>query len=372
MSKVNHIIITTGLILSSMLLPILQTKICAHTSKPFVVVIDAGHGGKDQGAHGRTKLHLLEKNINLKVALKAGELINKEKGVRVYYTRKTDVFVPLGDRSQYANRLNADLFISIHTNSAETREANGTEVYSFSPSSSNIAMRENAVMEMEDNYKKKYDGFDPRSSESYIKWDLVASDFGISGQSKSFASYLSSQLNALTDRNCRGIKTAGFWVLKYSKMPGVLVELGYISNAKEERYMHKTSSVNAYAQSIANAFKKYRAEYKKKTNNSTLVHKTASVQSNRSHVLTSGVHYRVQFYTGQRKSMWSKDFKRCVPAKEYPLRNSNYTYMFGDDTTLTSAKKTLTKVRKDFKDAYLVVFKEGKRLEPDDAHKYLH
>lgn len=345
----------------------------AGTDKPFVVVIDAGHGGKDDGASGAKKLK--EKNVNLSVALKLGKLIDQIKGVKVYYTRKTDVFVPLAERAQYANDLNADLFISIHTNSAETKSAQGTEVYSFSPSSSSVAMRENAVMELEENYKKKYDGFDPNSSESYIQWDLVASDFGYSGQSKKFASFISSRFSKNCALQNRGIKQAGFWVLKYSKMPGVLVEVGYISNLNEEAWLRKEANRDKLAKSIYEAFVLYKAEFdKKNVSPSSTVNNGQNSSDNKnanSSTLTNGVHYKAQIYTGKRKSMYAPEFKKCVPAYEYPVSNDRYTYMFGDKTSLEEAKAMIKEVRVDFPDAFLVVFKNGKRLTPDEAQPYL-
>ena len=340
-----------------------------------MVVIDAGHGGKDDGASGLKKLK--EKNLNLSVSLKLGKLINQMKGVRVYYTRKTDVFVPLAERAQYANNVKADLFISVHTNASENRDARGTEVYTFSPTSSTVAMRENAVMELEDNYKKKYDGFDPNRSESYIQWDLVASDFGYSGLSKSFASYISDRLSKNCPLQNRGIRQAGFWVLKYSNMPGVLVEIGYVSNPEEEKWLRKETSHDALAKSIYEAFVQYKADYDKKNSIESASGSTAGGSNTQSSavssqtILTKGIHYKAQLYTGQRKSMYAPEFKKCVPAQEYPVSNGRYTYMYGDETQLDKAKAMLDSVRRDFKDAFLVVFKDGKRLEPDEAYQYL-
>ena len=347
------------------MLLVLCPAVSRAESKPFVVVIDAGHGGKDEGASGQKKLK--EKDINLAVALKLGKKINSLKGTRVHYTRKTDVFVPLDDRAKFANEKKADLFISIHTNSAENKNATGTEVYSFSPSSSNVAMRENAVMELEENYKKKYDGFNPRSSESYIQWDLFASDFGMSGQSKKFASYVSEELKKQTPLGNRGIKQAGFWVLKYSNMPGVLVEVGYVSNLEEEKFLRKDSSREKLAQAIYDAFLKYFNEYKKKDEASAKQKTQQDAKTNK------GVHYRVQFYTGQQKDINAREFKNCVPATEFRL-NSNpnlYTYMYGYETTIEEARALLAKVRLQFPDAFLVVFKDGERLGPNDSQPYL-
>lgn len=342
----------------------LPKSLYAQSKKPFLIVIDAGHGGKDDGATGKKKLK--EKDVNLSVALKLGAQLEKLKDVKVRYTRKTDVFVPLDDRAQFANKLNADLFISIHTNSAENKKAQGTEVYSFSPSSSSVAMRENAVMELEENYKKKYDGFDPNSTESYIQWDLFASDFGISGRSKELAGAISKQLTKYSGLNNRGIHQAGFWVLKYSKMPGVLVEVGYISNLEEEKFLRKESSHEKFATAIFKAVVQYKAELEKKAAASA-----KDVKDDAQKVGNSGIRYRVQFYTGTRKSLWAKEFKNCVPANEYSVGENKYTYTYGDALTYEAAKELLDKVRTNFKDAFLVVFKNGERLTREEGKKYL-
>lgn len=335
----------------------------AQNTAPFVIVLDAGHGGKDHGAIGKNKAR--EKNVNLAVALKLGEKLEKLNNVKVYYTRKTDVFVPLDERAQFANDKKANLFISIHTNSAENRNARGTEVYSFSPQSSSVAMRENAAMELEENYMKKYEGFDPKRSESYIQWDLVAGDFGVSGQSKELANEISKQLTKHSGLSNRGIHQAGFWVLKYSNMPGVLVEVGYISNLEEERFLRKDSSQEKFATAIYKAVVQYKSSYEKKT---AAKNKDVSEYAQKS---TNGVHYRVQFYTGSRKDVNAKEFKRCVPARESSITKDRYIYTYGDVVTYEKAKELLADVRKDFKDAFLIVFKDGERLNTEEARQYM-
>lgn len=337
--------------------------VAAESNKPFVVVIDAGHGGKDEGASGKKKLK--EKEINLSVALKLGALLEKEKNIKVLYTRKTDVFVPLDDRAQFANKNNANLFISIHTNSAENKAAHGTEVYSFSTTSSSVAMRENAVMELEENYKKKYEGFDPNSSESYIQWNLVASDFGFSGQSKELASSISKQLTKYSGLYNRGIHEAGFWVLKYSNMPGVLVEVGYVSNLEEEKFLRKDSSREKFATAIYKAVVNYKNKIEKKAAAKEQDVKKDAERTN------AGIHYRIQFYTGARKNVNAKEFKNCAPATEYKVGDERYTYTYGDEQTYAKAKELLAKVQKDFKDAFIAVYKNGERLSREEARQYM-
>ncbi len=330
--------------------------------KPFIVVIDAGHGGKDPGAG---KKELREKTVNLAVALKLGKLLENQKGVKVYYTRKTDDFVTLQDRAIFANKKKANLFISIHANATKKSSVRGTEVYTFSSASTDVAMNENSAMELEENYKEKYDGFDPRSSESYIQWQLVSSDFGNIGHSKDFAKYVSAQFRKHTNLPDRGIREAGFWVLKYSNMPGVLVELGYLSNKEDEKFLKSSDNQAKLATAISKAVEQYKKEYDKKEGMAAKEQEIVEKQQN------SGIHYRVQFYSGARKDVNSKDFKGCVPARESEQDDCRYIYTYGDDTTLCAARKTLADVRYDFKDAFLVVFKDGERLSRSEAAQYL-
>ena len=237
-------------------LPFLAVAMVMAADKPFVVVIDAGHGGKDPGASGFV-LKLKEKDINLKTALKLGDLLSKEKNVKVLYTRKKDVFIPLDDRAQIANKAKADLFISIHVNAAENRSARGTESYAVGSSSANleVAKRENAVMLYESDYKTKYRGFDPNSTESYIMFDFLQSKY--MEQSVSFASHVEDNFTKM-GRSSRGVKQAGFWVLKQAAMPAVLVELGYISNKEEEAFLAKDKNLDKLAGAIAKAFVQYK------------------------------------------------------------------------------------------------------------------
>ena len=226
--------------------------------KQFVVVIDAGHGGKDAGAIGYT-LKVKEKTVNLETALKLGALLEKEPGVKVIYTRKKDVFIPLDDRAQIANKAKADLFISIHANAAENRSAKGTETYTVGSSSANleVAMRENSVILYESDYKTKYKGFD-NSSESYIMFDYIQSKY--MEQSVNFASYVEKEFVA-GKRTSRGVKQAGFWVLKQTSMPAVLIELGYLSNKEEEAFLNKDANLEKMAKAIHRAFVAYKKKH---------------------------------------------------------------------------------------------------------------
>ena len=206
------------------------------SARDFVVVIDPGHGGKDPGALGRRGN---EKTINLNVALKLGQLIKEHcKDVKVIYTRQRDVFVPLGRRAQIANQAKADLFISIHTNSlGKGRIARGTETYTLglhrTADNLEVAQKENSVILIESDYTQRYAGFNPRSAESYIMFEFLQ-DKNMKN-SVSFASLIQKQFKNTAKRIDKGVHQAGFLVLRETTMPGVLIELGYISTPDDHK-----------------------------------------------------------------------------------------------------------------------------------------
>jgi N-acetylmuramoyl-L-alanine amidase len=222
-----------------------------------VIVIDAGHGGKDPGALGAISR---EKDINLAIALKTGEYIEKNiRNVTVIYTRKDDSTVELYDRPKIANKANADLFISIHTNSTRSKKVMGAETWIMGHAKDQanleVAMNENAVMLLEDDYSKKYEGFDPKSSESYIMFTLTQKVY--QDQSTDLATKIQQQFRERVNRNDRDVKQAGFWVLFKTKMPSVLVETGFITNPTEEKYLNSKEGQDYLASSIFRACRDY-------------------------------------------------------------------------------------------------------------------
>ncbi len=226
------------------------------------VAIDAGHGGSDPGANHSG---CLEKDITLKVALKVGEMIRKRfPDVGVVYTRKSDTAVPLVDRSRRSNDAGADLFISIHVNSSVSSSPCGYETFVMGPSKSkqnlDVAMRENNVITYENDYMKVYDGFDPKSAESYILFSLMQDAYF--DRSLRFSQLLQAQYARRMPSSSvnRGVKQAGFLVLWRTASPSVLTEIGFISNEAERRYMSSEAGCNAIALSIAEAFAAYKKE----------------------------------------------------------------------------------------------------------------
>ena len=235
------------------------TLILSLSAQAYTLVIDAGHGGKDPGAIGRKSK---EKNINLAVALAFGKLVEQNcPDVKVVYTRKTDVFVELDERANIANRNKADLFVSIHVNSTAAKNGpQGTETYTLgmhrAADNLEVAKRENSVITLESNYEQKYEGFDPKSSESYIIFELMQ-DKNME-QSVNFAKLVQQQFKSTAGRVNKGVYQAGFLVLRATSMPSALIELGYINNANEETYLCSVAGQSALAKSIYNAFKAYK------------------------------------------------------------------------------------------------------------------
>ncbi|MFD2202857.1 N-acetylmuramoyl-L-alanine amidase family protein [Shivajiella indica] len=224
------------------------------------VVIDAGHGGKDPGALGS---YSKEKDITLSVALQVGKYVEQNlPGVEVIYTRKTDVFLDLKERPNIANRNRADLFISIHCNAAGNRGVYGTETFVMGTknfeSNFDVVKRENAVILLEDNYEENYEGFDPSSPESYMMFNLMQKAF--LSNSISLASKIENDFTSRVNRSSRGVKQAPFYVLWTTSMPSVLVELGFISNTNEEKFLNSKDGQAYLASAIYRSIKAYKEE----------------------------------------------------------------------------------------------------------------
>lgn len=245
MRKIIHILLAALLALPLM------------AEKPYTLVLDAGHGGKDPGAVGKFSQ---EKDLNLKLVLAVGKQINEQyPDVNVVYTRSTDVFIPLQKRADIANKANADLFISIHTNSAEKKEPRGVETFILGTdrmeANLDVAMRENAVMKLESDYQTTYQGFDPNSIDSYIMFELMQNSY--MDQSLRMAEQVQQRFVGHLNRADRGVRQAAFWVLLKTACPSILFEMGFISNPEEERFMNEPASIAQMANALVNAFGAY-------------------------------------------------------------------------------------------------------------------
>ena len=344
------------------------------SAKDFIVVIDAGHGGKDPGAISGCK-KIYEKNVTLKVALAVGEEIKKNHPeVKVLYTRDKDVFVGLNDRAHMANKANADLFISIHTNAAKSRTAKGAETYTLgieearTERSLEIAKRENGVILLEDNHERTYANFNPNSPESYIIFEYMQSEHV--KESIHIAQYVQENLCLDAQRLDRGVRQAGFLVLNATSMPSILVELGYISNAEEAKYLASATGQKKMSHCISEAFDKYYADLKKSSNANTVTAArptTSTTAAQTTSTEEDNPIFKIQFLSTSKKlEQGDKAFKGLNPVAYY-TDNGMYKYTYGNTTDYNEIVRLKRKVNENFKDAFIVAFVKGERIETQQA-----
>lgn len=360
------------------------SPLCA---KDFVVVIDPGHGGHDAGAVGRKAK---EKDINLGVALKLGKMISDNvEGVKVVYTRKSDTYLTLQQRADLANKANGDLFISIHTNSVDRKSPNrntvkGASTYTLglhrSQENLEVAKRENSVILLENDYSTRYAGFDPNSAESYIMFEFTQKT-GME-QSIQFASDIQAQFTSVAGRFDKGVRQAGFWVLARTKMPSVLIELGFICNPTEEQYLVSVAGQKNLATSIYNAFVKYKSDYDRKQKsdhasaapvkaksavavpeNQTAARIEAPKQQVSDNCAESGkTVYKVQLFASSQKfSAGSEHFKGLSPVDCY-FEGGMYKYTYGEAASREELKPSYDKAKALFNGAFVVIFRDGRRV----------
>lgn len=347
-------------------------------AKDFTVVIDAGHGGKDPGAISANK-KLYEKDVTLKVALMVGESIKKNHPeVKVLYTRKTDVFVGLNDRARMANKANADLFISIHTNAAKSRTAKGAETYTLgieeerTERNLEIAKRENGVIFLEDNHEKTYANFNPNSPESYIIFEYMQSEFV--KESIHMAQYVQEHLASDANRHDRGVRQAGFLVLNATSMPSILVELGYISNAEDAKYLGSESGQKRMSRCISEAFDKYYTDLMKLNASQPALESTRSTTIPASKEQPKAIQgdeqqpvFKVQFLSSSKQlAAEDKAFKGLKPIEFY-YDKGLYKYTYGSSTNYNDIIRIKKKVNEKFKDAFIVAFVQGERIDTQQA-----
>lgn len=368
MERINKYWIVLLAVLMGLLFPVSTAE-----AKNFVVVIDAGHGGKDHGALGKRSN---EKSINLAVALLLGEKIEDNcKDVDVVYTRKSDKFVSLQGRADIANKAKGDLFISIHTNSVALKNRNRTKIQGASTytlglhrsdDNFDVAVRENSVIEFEDDYSVKYQGFDPNSTESYIMFEFSQSKH--MDQSVSFASMIQKNFEDAGRLN-KGVRQAGFLVLAKTSMPAVLVELDYICNPTQEKFLISEKGQRTMADAIYEAFKSYKETndsfYATVTGGKDKKHKGNKNISKKDKVRKDEIVYKVQFVTSPKKlSSRSSYFKNLDMDKvDIYKENGTYKYTYGETNDKDEAFDLLQKVKKHHPEAFVVEFKNGKRIK---------
>lgn len=331
------------------------------SGKITTVVIDAGHGGKDPGAIGK---HAKEKDIVLKIALKTGQYIEEYlKDVKVIYTRKTDRFVELYKRAEIANTNNADVFISIHCNAINSSATYGSETYVMGlhkeNANLNVAMMENAAILLENNEDDYYEGFDINAPESYISLALKKDNF--MEQSVIIADQIQKQFKNRVGRKDRGVKQAGFLVLWRTSMPGILIELGFLSNPTEERFLNSEEGQVYMASAIYRAFKEYKLAYEKENS-------VAATQITDSE---AKVDYRVQFLTSSNELPLSDHKLKGIPEVSSYHQNGLYKYTSGHFGSGRDAESHMKAIReKGFNDAFIVAFQNNIRISMSEAKKF--
>ena len=361
-------------------------------SRIQTIVIDAGHGGKDSGAIGRVTT---EKDINLSVALKFGEYIQRKlPSVRVVYTRTTDKFVELSERAAIANRNNADVFVSIHCNSTEgLTRLDGVETFVIGETNNeanlNVAKKENAVILLEDN-TDAYDNFDPNNDEAYSVFSSRQS--GYRQQSLQLASKVQRMFSIKAGRHSRGVQQGGLLVLWKTNMPSILVELGFITNPSEEQYMNSDKGQDQMAKALYQAFAAYKSEYDsgsqvairdlpkpKETEEPAPVEKpepkeerVEAKEKPSEHVEEKPVgnqgdtYYTVQISTIKKKKPVTDDAFRGVKDVTIEEYKGAYRYYSGRFGTRSEADARVKEVAKyGFKDAFVVYYKDGERKRLD-------
>ncbi len=386
----------------------------------FTVVIDPGHGGKDVGAVGAISN---EKSINLNVALALGNLIERNlSDVKVIYTRKTDVFISLKGRAEIANRVKADLFISVHTNSVPPTKTppQGFQVYTLgmhrAKDNLDVAMRENSVISLEKGYEKTYQGFDPNSSESYIMFEILQS--ANMEKSVELARLIQRSVCSKASRNDKGVHQAGFLVLRETSMPSCLIELGFITSHEEEQFLNSSRGIDLMARGIYEAFVEYKNIYDGKvtipyrpstknqlpienvlgrlSNNAktpaeqvempkrikvvtqprTTQTPTVKHQRNREERHTSLDEasasiplFKIQIFAINRELSLDSELFKGYKNISFEVDGSLHKYMIGANEDYYEILRLKEELKQEFPEAFVVAFKNGQRVNTGEAVK---
>lgn len=334
-----------------------------NTSKKFVVVLDAGHGGKDPGNLGNG---YREKNIALEVALKVGEALEKNPNIEVVYTRKKDVFIDLFVRGKIANKAKADLFVSIHCDS-HTSQAYGAGTFVLgthrNQTNFEVAKKENSVIFMEEDYEKNYAGFDPNSPESVMS--ILLSQEEYLDQSILLASFIQKNFANKLQRKNRKVKQAGFIVLHQTVMPSVLVELGFLTNKKEGAYLNSKKGQLQMSTAIKDAILKYKASLETNVSDYNNTNRNEATVNN-----STDITFKVQIAASS-KALETKpyNFKGLNPISRLKT-GSLYKYFYGNSSDYEEIKTLVTTAKsKGYNSSFVVAFKNGKKIALTDALK---
>ena len=352
----------------------------------FKVVLDAGHGGKDYGAvyHGN-----IEKNIALQTTLRVGSILEKDPQIDVVYTRKSDVFIELQQRANIANKSKGSIFVSMHCNANKNQAASGNETYVMgitrNASNLEVAKNENEVVTLETDYKIKYDGFDPNSPESVIGISILQEEH--LDQSIELAGRVQEFFTKKTDNKNRGVKQAGFLVLRQITMPRVLVEMGFVSNKEEGEFLNSEDGQNKLAEAIAGAIMDYKNEFFNPSNNDdvkedvkiiakkeeTIVKETPKKEEAVKKVekaTEKGIVFKIQISASTKELATSpSNFKGLSPIS-VESTGSLFKYFYASEKNYDVAKQKLEEAKKKgYATAFIVAYKDGIKINVTDAIK---
>lgn len=331
----------------------------------FVVVLDAGHGGREPGKVAKNGLK--EKDITLKIILEVGRQLKKNKDVKVIYTRKTDDFVDLFKRGKIANNANADLFVSVHCNAHNT-QAYGSETYVLglhrNETNFEVAKAENSVIFYEDNYEENYDGFDPNSPESFVGLTLMQEAY--LDQSIQLAKNIQDNFTNILKRKNRGVKQAGFIVLHQTVMPSVLVETGFITNTKEGKYLNSKKGQIAIATQMSKAIIKYKKSVE--ANVSDSIYPVEVIEAPTKENIIFNTIFKVQIAASSKrlepKPFNFKGLNNISRVKESTL----YKYFYGYTSDINQAEYMKKQaINTGYKSAFITAYKDGKRISLEKA-----
>jgi len=361
------------------------------------VVIDPGHGGKDPGALGKS---CKEKDIVLGIGLKLGKYIEESfDDVEVIYTRDKDVFVPLHERAEIANKHDADLFISIHANADPRKKAIGTETYAMglhkNEQNLEVAKKENAVIVLEEDYTTRYEGFDPKSAESYIIFSLLQNTY--LDQSLNFANYVQGQFRDRAKRIDRGVKQAGFLVLWQTTMPSILIETGFLSHPDEEAFLNSELGQDYLASAIYRAFRDYKQTIESKSvfvqntdetmpgekpaettigeysRQAQAQNTTETDKENPEGPIGDKISFSVQITSSSKSiSLESDYFKECENIDGHNgvkilYANGLYKYAIGNEDNYSTIVKLSEKVKKVYPDAFVIATRNNEVITVGQA-----
>ena len=350
-----------------------------ETKEDFVVVLDAGHGGKDTGNRGNG---YYEKHIALNITKMIGAKLQKQKGIKVIFTRKDDRFIELKNRAKIANQADADLFISIHCDAFTSSKAYGagTFVLGLHRTKDNfrIAQKENSVIFLEEDYETTYDGFDPNNPESVISLLLMQETY--QGQSIEAANTIQKSFVSNLNRKDRTVKQAGFLVLRETYMPSVLVEVGFLTNKKEGQYLNSKKGQQEMATTITKAILNYRDQLAASVSSTAIdqnapqeIESTTTIVIEKKEVppankMSRGIVFKVQIAASARSLELTKANFNGLKGISVQKGEKLYRYFYGEANQYKAAKRLKQKaIKAGYEHAFLVAFKDGVKINISDA-----